>query len=254
MKKTLIRILIGIVALAVVVLASSIFFLGRIVKKGIETVGPRATQVEVKLDSAVVWLLPGRVQLTGLSVGNPPGCKTPVSIKTGDIEVRLNTKSALSHKIIVDSVTVKSLEITLEGGLKKNNLTQIEKNVSDYVGSQTDLSQTEAKPATSPPAAGKPGRKFQINELVITGVRLHVASLFATGVGVTISLPDIRIADLGADQAGITSPEVAQKVLRSLLSSIATNAPDALGKLGQDAGKAFDFKKAGEKLKNMFKK
>jgi hypothetical protein len=230
---------------------ASMFFLGSIVKNGVETVGPRVTLVEVKLDSADVWLLPGRAQLNGLSIGNPPGYKARVAIKVDDINVRLNTMSALSDKVIIDSVTVNSPEITIEGGLKKNNLTQIQKNVNDYVGSHAASSQTETKPAASPSAVGKPGRKFQINELVITGARLHIAGLFATGASVTIPLPDIHLVNLGAGQAGITSPEVAQKVLTALLGSIATNAADAIGKLGKDAVKELDFKKAGEKLKGL---
>ena len=252
MKKPLVRIIIGIVVLVTAALVSSLFLLGRIVKKGVETVGPRAAQVEVKLDSADVWL--GRAELKGLSIGNPPGYKARVAIKVGDISVRLNTMSALSGKVIIDSITVKSPEITIEGGLKKNNLTQIQKNLNDYVAGHADSSQTGTKPAASPSAAGKPDRKFQINELVITGARLRIASLFETGAGVTISLPDIHVANLGSDQAGITSPEVAQKVLTALLSSIATNAADTFGKLGKDAVKRFDFKKAGEKLKSLLDK
>jgi uncharacterized protein involved in outer membrane biogenesis len=248
MKKAFICISIGVVALIVVALVASIFFLGRIVKKGVETVGPRVAMVEVKLDSANVWLLPGRAQLRGLSIGNPPGYKARVAVKVGDISIRLNATTALSDKVIIDSITVKSPEITIEGGLKNNNLTQIQKNVNDYVRRQPDSSPAETKPDASPNAT-KSGKKFQINELVITGTRLRITGLFATGASISLSLPDIRLANLGAGAAGITSPEIAQKALAALLDSIVTNGADILGK---DAVKKFDFKKAGEKLKGLF--
>jgi uncharacterized protein involved in outer membrane biogenesis len=254
MKKPLIRVSIGVVALVVAALVASIFFLGRIVKNRVETVGPRVAQVEVKLDGADVWLVPGRVQLKGLFIGNPPGCKSRVAIKVDGISVRMNPMSALSDKAVIDSITVKSPEITIEGGLKKNNLTQIQKNVNDYVSSQPDAAPTETKPAAAPTAGGKPGKTFQINELVITGARLHITSLFATGKSVTISLPDIHLDNLGAGQTGITSPEVAQKALTALLNSITANASDTIAKFGKDAAttvKKFDFKKASEKLKGL---
>jgi uncharacterized protein involved in outer membrane biogenesis len=248
MKKPLIRISIGVFALVAAAFVASIFSLGSIVKNRVETVGPRIAQVRVKLDSANVWLLPGCAQLKGLSIGNPPGCKTETAIKADDISIRMNMMSALSDKVIIDSIIVKSPEITIEGGLKNNNLTQIQKNVNAGVSSHAD---------SSPSAAGKPGGKFQINDLLITGARLHVASLFSSGASVTIALPDIHLAGLGAGPAGITSPEVAQKALTALLDSIAANAAGAIGKLGQDAvstAKKFDFKKAGEKLKGVFDK
>ena len=250
MKKPLIRICIGVFALAAVALVVSMFFLGSIVKKGVETIGPRVAQVEVKLDSADVWLLAGRAQLKGLSIGNPPGCKTETAIKVRDITLSMNTLSVLSHKAIIGSVIVKSPEITLEGGLRNNNLTQIRKNVNAYVSSHADSSPTGTGPDVSPPAAGKPGRRFQINDLLITGARVHIASLFSTGASVTIPLPDIHMAGLGAGPAGITAPEVLQKALTALLNSIAEITPDAIGKLGK--GAVSNVKKAGEQLKGLF--
>jgi len=254
MKKALLRVGLGVVALVAAALVASMFFLGRIVKTGIETVGPRVAQVAVQLESAEVWLLPGRAQLKGLSIGNPPGCKTETAIKAGVIRVRLNTMSAFSSRPIIDSIVVQSPEITLEGGLKNNNLTRILKNVNATVDSHAASPPTGAGPDRSQ-AAGKPGRRFQINELLIRDARLHIASLFYTGAGVTVTLPDIHLTKLGAGPAGITSAEVAQKALVALLDSIGENAADSIASLGKSAvsaAKKLDLKKAGEKLKGLF--
>jgi uncharacterized protein involved in outer membrane biogenesis len=250
MKKALIRIGIGLLLLLIVAVAVSVYYLGRIVKNRVETVGSSVAQVEVKLDSADVWLLAGRAQLKGLSVGNPPSWKTRIAVQVGDITIRVKSLSVLSDKPVIESIIVKSPEITIEGGLKNNNLAQIRKNVSAY--NSADSSQTAAAPSASSPASAK---KFQINELTITGARLHVMSLFSTGKNVTIPLPDIHLVSLGAGPSGITSPEVAQKALTALLDSIADNAAVVLPKLGKDAAstvKKFDFKKAGERLKSLF--
>ena len=43
--------------------------------------------------------------------------------------------SVMSDKIIIESINVKAPEITVEGGLKDNNLTKIQNNVNALSGS-----------------------------------------------------------------------------------------------------------------------
>jgi uncharacterized protein involved in outer membrane biogenesis len=246
MKKLLVRIGIGVIALVGVVTVVSVLFIGSVVKKGVETLGPRVTKVEVKLDSADIWLLLGRAHLKGLFVGNPSGFKAQYAIQVNDINVRVKPMSAFSDKLIFDSIVVKSPEVWIEGGLKKNNLTQIQQNINAYGNSG----------AESSPAAGgapaKPARKLQVNDLVITGTRVHFASPFSSGSGITIPIPDIHLTDLGTDPAGITAADVVQKAINELVNSIAANAADAIGKMGKDAAKGIDVNKIGGKLKSLF--
>jgi hypothetical protein len=71
-KKLLI--LSGIVA--ALVLAAYVgleYFLGHVVKAGVNTFGPKITQTKVELTGAVVSPLSGSGTLTGLTVGNPAG-------------------------------------------------------------------------------------------------------------------------------------------------------------------------------------
>ena len=53
MKKLIVRIVVVVLVLLVATVGTSIYFLGSIVKKGVETVGPQITKTEMKLDSAV---------------------------------------------------------------------------------------------------------------------------------------------------------------------------------------------------------
>jgi uncharacterized protein involved in outer membrane biogenesis len=250
MKKLFLRIGLVVLLLLVVLFVVSIFFLGRIAKNRVEAIGPQMTQGPVTLDSADVWLMPGHVQLKGVFIGNPPGYKSDCAIKLGEISVRMNFFSALSDKVVVDQITMKSPEITVEGGLKKNNLTKIQKNMSDYVDSGSAPSKTPDSTNSTP----KPTKKYQVNELTITAARLHFVSLLGSGKNVSISLPDIHLANLGAAEGGITSPEIAKKALEALLDSISENAGKEIGNLSKEAGskiKKFEFKKAGEQMKQL---
>src|SRR5213592_4499855 len=66
MKKLIIRGVVVLLVLLVLAVVVSIYFLGSIVKKGVETVGPQITRTEIKLDSATLSLLSGSGKLKGL--------------------------------------------------------------------------------------------------------------------------------------------------------------------------------------------
>src|SRR5216117_3609716 len=106
MKKIILRIAVTLVVCLVLLVAASIYFLGSIVKKGVETVGPRITRTEMKLDSATLSLLSGSGKLKGLFIGNPEGFKTESAIKAGSVSVGVVAGSVFSDKVHVTQVNV----------------------------------------------------------------------------------------------------------------------------------------------------
>src|SRR5438874_2182334 len=73
MKKFILRSAVILLVCIVLLVAASIYFLGSIIKKGFETVGPQITKTEMKMDGATLSLLSGSGKLKGLFVGNPEG-------------------------------------------------------------------------------------------------------------------------------------------------------------------------------------
>src|SRR5438128_11352054 len=98
MTKLILRVIVVLFVLLVVAVGASIYFLGSIVKKGVETVGPQITGTEIKLDSATLSLLSGSGKLKGLLVGNPVGFKTESAIKVGSVSVGVVAGSVVSGK------------------------------------------------------------------------------------------------------------------------------------------------------------
>jgi uncharacterized protein involved in outer membrane biogenesis len=249
-KKWIVRVLLGLVVVLLVVLVVVAFSLGAIVKKGVETIGPSATQVDVKVKGAAVWLMDCRVELTHFVLGNPPGYKTPTSITVENVSVRLKPRSVFSNKWVVQSIKVKGPVITLEGGLRENNLTKIEKNLDDYIGSSSTAPNSaapQAGPATSE-------RKLQVNELVITGAKLQVNTKLSGGRTITLSIPDIHLVDLGTGPEGITGVEVGQRALHAVLIAATTEIVKNTGVLGKEGlGDAKGaVKKASDLIKGWF--
>ena len=126
MKKLFLSLIVVLLVLIVVGGIVGSFFLGPIVKTGMETVGPKITQVSIQVDAVNLSLLTGSASIKGLVVGNPEGYKAPQAISIGTAAVGLNPFSVLSDKIIIRSVRVDAPEITFEGNpFSGNNLSKI---------------------------------------------------------------------------------------------------------------------------------
>jgi hypothetical protein len=229
LKKILLWAGIGLLALAVAAAIVVGLFLGRIVKYGVETVGPKLTQTTIKLDSVDLSLFTGSAKITGLVVGNPAGYKTPNAISVGSAVVRFRPMSVLSDKIIVKYVNVEAPEITFEGNsLGKNNLKKILGNVNAAsTGLQAPAAAKEPAKSTSP---AKPGKKFEVDELIITGAKVHL------GTGMTIPLQSIELHDLGRGPDGITPVELTKVVLDQVVSET-LKATGSAASTGKKAGK-----------------
>jgi uncharacterized protein involved in outer membrane biogenesis len=251
MKKWLIRIGLAVALLLIVAVAAVVIFLDSIVKKGVETAGPTITKVEVKLDKASISLWGGSAELKGLFVGNPPGYTTECAMKIGDVSVSLKPMSVLSDRIVIGSIQLKSPEITIEGGLKENNLTKIESNLSGAPGGGS---------SGAAPAQSGSSKKLQVGDLVVSNATLHVKSPLLAGRMISVPLPTIHLTDLGMGSDGITPAELTKKLMRALMKEIVPAATKALSNAGADAlelGKGAEkqgqeaLKKAGSGLKSL---
>jgi hypothetical protein len=233
----------GVIVLAVLIVGAVIgvgLFLDTIVKKGMETVGPKITQVSIKVDAVSLSLLNGSAEVKGLVVGNPEGYKTSQAISVGSAAVGVNPLSVFSDKIIVRSVRVEAPEITFEGGLGGNNLSKIMENVNASAKSGGPASTNTAAKTGS-----EPGRKIEVDDFLITGAVVHVNLTGIGGGETTLLLPDIHLTNLGKDSAGITATDLTRRVLGAVTTATIKAVASAnidIGKvtrnLGKDAGKA----------------
>jgi uncharacterized protein involved in outer membrane biogenesis len=201
------KILIGIVALIVVVVtaiaAGVVLFLDSGIKRGVETLGPQLTKVDVKLDGVSVSLLSGSGKIKGLVVGNPAGYQTPHAIRVDAASLALMPGSIFSDKVIIKSIRVESPNIYYEGGLDGDNLRTILNNVSA-------------------------SKKLQVDDLVITGAKVNVSVKGTGGLAAPITLPDIHLTNLGQGPEGITAAELTKKVLSEITSAVAQHASNVI--------------------------
>ena len=238
MKKTLIKIAVIVVVCLVALLLVASFFLGSIIKKGVETVGPQITKTPLTLDGANLSILSGSGSIKGLLVGNPEGYKTESAIKVGSVSLGVRPGSVFSDKIHVTHVNIQAPQITFEGGLKNNNLTKILDNVQAATGG----------PDTNQPAAKDqgPSKKIQIDDLVVSGAKVTISTVLTAGKPVTVTIPDIHLTDLGKNSNGITPAEATEIVLKEVVNGTLKAVEKAIADVGKVATEALkDVGKGG---------
>lgn len=224
-----------VIALVVLIVAGVIVagaFLGPIVKEGIDTFGPRITKVPVGVEEVHLSLLAGSASLKGLVVGNPKGYQSPQAISAGMIAVGVNPLSVLSDKIVLRSIRLESPEITFEGSLRGNNLSQILDNVN---GSAQAAAQKGSAASTGTNAA--PSKKFEVDDLLITGAKVHVILTDLGGKQMTLPLPPIHLTDLGKNKEGITVADLSRSVLDAIVTATVKAVANAGTSIGKNAGK-----------------
>ena len=245
-KKILLGLGISIVLVLVIGILVVGFFLGNVVKLGMETIGPKVTQTSLTVSSVHVGILTGSGGVTDLVLGNPDEykAKAPNAISVGKAYVSVAPFSVLSDKIVVKSVEVRSPEITFEGNpFGANNLTKIMDNVNAFIGGTAPKPATTNAPAQ--PGAAKPAKKLEVDDFLITGAKVHFN-------GATLPLPDIHFSDLGKGPEGITAGDLVKKVLGEITTATVKAVVAAVG----DAGKAIggEASKLGKSIGSLFKK
>jgi len=231
-KKILWGVVIALVILVIIGIIIASAFLGDIVKKSVETIGPKITKVSLKVDEVHLSLLTGSASVKGLVIGNPEGYQTPQAISAKMIAVGVNPLSVLSSKIVLRSVRLESPEITFEGGLRGNNLSQILDNVN---AAAQNAAQTGGTVSTNATAQAKPSKKFELDDLLITGAKVHVSLTDLGGKEMTLLLPPIHLTDLGKNADGITAADLTRNVLDAIVTATVKAVSNAGAHIGKNA-------------------
>src|SRR6266852_9079489 len=252
--KTLLKIgMIGVllIVVALVVISSS---LSSIIKAGVEAVGPKITGTTVKLDAMDLSLFSGQGRLKGLVVGNPPSFQAEIAFKLADAKVKVDLKTALSDKLIIEEILIDGPEITYEGGPSGSNISKIQEHVAAFGKSVGTKGAGESQSQKRDPTQ----KKVQINHFIVKNGQVSLSASMLKGKGLTVRLPDLHLRDIGKESGGVMVQQAAAEVLmainKSVVQSVAGSgkllekaAEEAAKGLGSEAGKAV------EGIKGLFK-
>lgn len=241
MKKVLLYLALGLLAVLVVGFLVAQLFLGSIVKTGVNNVGPRVTQTKVELADASLSPT-GSGQLTGLAVGNPAGWTADTNaLYLGRIEFDVAPTSVMSDTIVINSLVIEQPELTYETRVVSSNIADLLKNIEASLGPG----------APKPEDPNTPPKKFIVKHFKLTDGKVTL------GVGpaaLPLPLPSLELNDLGVKEGGLTAGQLSVAVLRQVLGNVVAATTSAALKSGGTlgAGATEQLKKTGESLKKLF--
>ncbi len=200
-----------------------------IVETAVNDFGPKITQTKVHLDKADISLSTGKGTLRGLSVGNPVnrGFKPNTLLFMDKIQVIIDRSSLLTDTIIIDKINIVKPQITYElKKLSESNFDALLANIAQ--ASQNILpKKTQTKNENLPQSTTEKAeqstdsaKKVIINELLISGASVTVDMTGLPGNGLTLSLPDIHLRNIGKDAQGVSLNQVAELIMSTISKNI----------------------------------
>jgi hypothetical protein len=243
MKKFLRRLLVVLVILILLAIGVTYLYLGTIIKKGVETVGPQITKTDVKLNSVTLSVFSGAGKIKGFVLGNPQGFKTPSAISVGTANLAIEPRSLFADKVVIKDITVDAPEITFETDLTAVNLKKILSNIEESSGGAKSTSADTNQPAPPAKSAAGPGKRMEVDNFLIKNARVHV-SVNAPLVGqqtANVSIPEIHLTNMGTNADGITAAELSKQVFSALVEKTEEEAKKVIADMtkgGQFFGKA----------------
>jgi uncharacterized protein involved in outer membrane biogenesis len=239
---------------AVVVIVAVIFFtlsnLGPIVKKTVNTVGPKVTKTDVSVADVKVSLFGGEATIKDFFLGNPKGFSSDQAMQVGSVSVDIDEKSITQNPIIIHKIEIIAPEITYEKIKGTDNFKALLQNVQGSA-------KTEKKAQDKSSSGKEAGKKIVIENVIVKDGKVHLTMAALGGKQITAPLPDIHLKDIGKEKDGATPAEAFEKIFASLYSSISADSVtqvfnDGLKQLGglKDLGAA-GLESGGEEVKKV---
>lgn len=302
--KNLIISLILLVVLLIAAVLAHPCWIGKLVKTSAEQIGPRFTGTPIALETCEFNLYKGLVGIEGFKLDNPNGCKEQLAASIGTARFQIDPISLATDVIVIKEITIKDLFASYEQLGEKTNFdiiaehaagpssaeaTEGRPDVSEVKPAEpTEKVEVEVESGTAEPAEPKPEKKFIIEKLTISGLKISY-------MGFPVVIPvDVNLTDIGKDSGGVTLAtlifEISDRVLKAtgliggqlkdlgvkgldlgaagldVGTTGVTNAIEAVKNLDVEGAKEIlkdtgatlkasgkDFKKLGKDFKNIFK-
>jgi len=213
-----------VVILALVGLATAValrYGAGRLdgaVASAIERHGSALTGTRVDVDGLDLALSTGRVDLDGVTVGNPRGYDTDYAVRIGSAAVELDIGSLAGAVPVIEELVLDGALINAEQRAAASNLTDI---------------QQHATGSSSEPPAAEPGR------IVVERFRVRNARVLVTSEHLRtpeeLPLRDIVVENIGSATGGVTYSEAAEAMLLPVLAAARSAAAERLRVAAVDA-------------------
>ncbi|MEM7097438.1 MAG: hypothetical protein AAF541_04195 [Pseudomonadota bacterium] len=233
--------IVGIVVLLVV--GAGAFLVlnsGDLIKTAIEDVGPDHLGADISVGEVNLSLTEGSGAVKQLQLGNPQGFSGSHAMKLNEIRVVLDPENISEQLVVLKEISIDGADLLAIAQGKNTNFQKLMDNITEATGGP---SETEDSAATE-----EAGAKFIVERFAFTNAKVALDSDVLGKMD--LSIPDIRLADVGRKTNGATAAELARELLKPISSAISgavvSQGLDLDGVKGQVEEKLKE--KLGEKL------
>lgn len=210
--------LIAIPSIILIVFVFFSLFINTIVKKSVESFGPKITQTPVNLQKVKISLLSGHSEIRGLVIGNPEGFHTDSALKFDTIVIDISPISIFSDKVIIRDILIDGPEITYETSVEGSNVGKIKKNIELFSSSSSSRSQTNESGEL--PTGQKETKQVQIDTFLLQNGKIRLSAKLLQGKTLDIPLTKVQLNDIGKESGSASFPEVIEKLSDAIYKAI----------------------------------
>lgn len=256
--KTTLKVLAWTLGVIIILVLALPLWVGPLVKGVANSVVPGKAKTEFNLGEFALNPYSGSLHVGDLTMGNPEKFSEKQSAALSNLSVKVSVPSVLTDKIRIEDVTVEDVFVYIgwDGGYK--NFDYIAANFQGLTPKEAEeqakaaKAEEEKRVAEKKPAPETPGKKVQIDRIVLKGIKVKIGKMPA------IPVPTITLTDIGKDKPeGATLSDVWDAVigavnkscgaigegLKSLGSGVVELGKDGAKLVGEGAAKAADAAK-----------
>jgi hypothetical protein len=219
MKK---KVIAGGMAIVAIAIALAAFYLlsnlNSLVAGAIEEHGSDVTDTRVGVSGVDISLREGRGSIKGLTVASPEGFEATDAFSLGDITVDIDLKSVREDPVVIDEIRIRAPVVNAEvTGTGASNIDELRKRVQAYTAGASGDGGGES---------GRGTKNFRIKLFVFEQGRVEVD---ASALGVekrTITLPEIRLSDVGGP-SGAAPDELVKVILTTVAKKAMSEIADS---------------------------
>ncbi len=229
----IVKIILGILIVLVILLVAGLFFIDSLAKNALEKGAPLVLGTNVSVERIHIEPFNARVEITNLIVDNPQGTySSEYAIKLGDIVADIDINTVLKHKIRIEEMFLKDVNIIYETNVINSNLQEILDNVKK-------LDTAEKKEQQEEEAKGEEDKEktLQVDLIELSSVGVTVQAKGAAA-GLPIKVTIDPMTNLGTDEEGITPVGLTLRILGAIVTTAIKTAGGSVGDAAAAVGDA----------------
>lgn len=194
-----------------------VMMLSDVTKALIEKLGSEALGVPVSIASLDIRLTEQSVAVRGIRIGNPKGYEGGDLLKLAAIDVSLGDVS--KQLVTFSNIRVSGSEINLKVSEKGTNFGALKENIAKN-GSDDASAKSEA--TSSKVASTSEAPKVIIDKFLFekTTINPTVTLLGSESVSSSVSIPDIKLNDIGKKENGVLVKEALSQIFSHISSKV----------------------------------